>query len=139
MNWNIKTHMVSCNSIYPLPRDGAFSAHINGDINIYKKQKWFTGTKTVMSMYKCNYSNSYSRFKLLLDQLLLLEALKTYFHRFFHLILNELNKLFKITKYQWLNYWQRLWLYYKFLCNIFSNGTQPFYFIKSNIIKKLAY
>ena len=30
-NENIKIHMFSRNSIYPLSRDGAFSAHINGD------------------------------------------------------------------------------------------------------------
>ena len=30
-NGNIKIHMFSRNSIYPLPREWAFSAHINGD------------------------------------------------------------------------------------------------------------
>ena len=32
----------------------------------------------------------------------------------------------------------RLWLCHKFLCSIFSKGTQPFDFIKCNIIRKLA-
>ena len=31
MNGNIKIHMVSRNSIYSFPRDGAFFAHIKGD------------------------------------------------------------------------------------------------------------
>ena len=31
MNGNIKIQMFSHNSIYPLPRDGALSAHINAD------------------------------------------------------------------------------------------------------------
>ena len=38
-NKNIKIHMFSCNSIYPPPRDGAFSPHISGDhdhISMYK-------------------------------------------------------------------------------------------------------
>ena len=33
----------------------------------------------------------------------------------------------------------RLWLCYKFLCSIFSKHTQPFDFIKDNVIRKLAY
>ena len=39
MNWNVKIHMVSRNSIYPLPRDGTFSAHINGDHNHVSRYK----------------------------------------------------------------------------------------------------
>ena len=34
---NIKIHMFSRNSMYPLPRDGVISAHINGDhVSMYK-------------------------------------------------------------------------------------------------------
>ena len=34
---------------------------------------------------------------------------------------------------------QRLWRCYKCLCNIFCKSTQPFDFIKHNVIRKLAY
>ena len=46
-NENIKVHMFSRNSIYPLPRDGAFFAHINGDddhVSRYKYVEHGTGT-----------------------------------------------------------------------------------------------
>ena len=33
---------------------------------------------------------------------------------------------------------RRLWLCYKFLCTIFSKGTQPFDFIKRNVIQKFG-
>ena len=33
----------------------------------------------------------------------------------------------------------KLWLCYKFLCSILSKGTQPFDFIKPNVISKLTY
>ena len=36
-------------------------------------------------------------------------------------------------------HWGRLWLCYKFLCRMFSKGTQPFDFVKHNIIRKLVY
>ena len=36
-------------------------------------------------------------------------------------------------------HWHRLWQCYKFLCSIFSKATQPFDFIKWNIIWKLGY
>ena len=42
MNGNIKIHMLSGNSIYPLPRDGAFSAHISADhdhVSYYQKDQ----------------------------------------------------------------------------------------------------
>ena len=36
---NIKIHMFSCNSIYPLPHDGALSAHISGDHDHFSRYK----------------------------------------------------------------------------------------------------
>ena len=39
-----------------------------------------------------------------------------------------------------LTHWLRLWLCYKFLCNIFfAKGTQPFDFTKDNLIQKSVY
>ena len=43
---------------------------------------------------------------------------------------------FKIMESIW-THWNRLWLYYKFLCSMLSNDTQPFDFISSNLIWKL--
>ena len=39
MNRNIKIYMFSNNFVYPLPRDGAFSAHINVDHDHVSKYK----------------------------------------------------------------------------------------------------
>ena len=46
---------------------------------------------------------------------------------------------FNIKWNNWVNHWHRWWLYYKFLCSIFSKGKQSFDFIKRNVIRKLAY
>ena len=51
---------------------------------------------------------------------------------FFHLISNGLNGVS-------INSLTLLWLYYKYLRNIFSKGTQTFNFMKPNVIWKLSY
>ena len=40
-NGNIKIHMFSRNSIHPLPYDGAFSAHTNGDHDHVSRYKFY--------------------------------------------------------------------------------------------------
>ena len=38
-----------------------------------------------------------------------------------------------------LTHWRKLWLCYNYLCSIFNESTQPFDFIKRNVIRKLPY
>ena len=35
--------------------------------------------------------------------------------------------------------WHRLWLFYNFFGGTFGKGTQPYDFLKFNVIQKLAY